>query len=223
MSVSPDDKVRSLYDRTADSYDAMMEQEIGLPLYDRVLKDLADAVETVPGSILDSSCGSGHMLERIATEYCPGGELVGVDLSPKMVQLSGGRLGESASVFEGDMSSLPQIRDSTCAAVISFFAIHHVDLAGLGMCLCEWCRVLAEGGHLFLAAWEGSGNVDYGDASDVVARRYTERELVDAVSEAGLMLVQHSVEPVDEMDMDAVHLVATKTGRQAYMATRRSR
>ena len=79
MSVSPEDKVRSLYDATADSYDAMMEQEIYLPLYDRVLSDLANAARPVPGSILDSSCGSGHMLHRIAKDYCPERDLLGVD------------------------------------------------------------------------------------------------------------------------------------------------
>ena len=53
MTVSPEDKVRHLYDSTAESYDAMMEQEIQLPLYDSVLNKLARAVEDVPGSILD--------------------------------------------------------------------------------------------------------------------------------------------------------------------------
>lgn len=76
--------------------------------------------------------------------------------------------------------------------------------------LHEWYRVLGMGGHLFLAAWEGGGNVDYGEASDVVARRYTETEIVDAATHAGLYLVRHYVEPVDDMNIDAVHLVAAK-------------
>ena len=210
MSVSPEDKVRSLYDTTAGSYDAMMEQEIQLPLYDRVLSDLANAAQPVPGSILDTSCGSGHMLHRIAEEYCPKRDLLGIDLSPEMVNLSRRRLAESANVYEGDMSSLPQIPDAACAAVISFFAIHHVDLAGLGKCLDEWRRVLATGGHLFLAAWEGDGNIDYGDASDVIARRYKETEIVNATSRSGFQVVRYSVDPVDELEMDAVHLVAVK-------------
>ena len=210
MTISSEDAVRRLYGTTANSYDAMMEQEIQLPLYDRVLTDLATAAQPVAGSILDTSCGSGHMLHRIAEQYCPGRNLLGVDLSPEMVRISRGRLGESAKVFEGDMSSLPQVPDAACAVVISFFAIHHVDLAGLGMCLDEWWRVLATGGHLFLAAWEGSGNVDYGGESDVVARRYGELEIVNAASRSGFEVIRHSVEPVDEMEMDAVHLLAAK-------------
>ena len=78
------------------------------------------------------------------------------------------------------------------------------------MCLDEWCRVLATGGHLFLAAWEGTGNIDYGGESDVVARRYREAEIVNAASRSGFQAVRHSVEPVDEIEMDAVHFVAAK-------------
>ena len=210
MSVSPEGRVRGLYDTTADSYDAMMEQEIHLLLYDRVLSDLANAARSVPGSILDSSCGSGHMLHRIAKEYCPNGTYSASIYRRRWCESSRGRLGESAKVFKGDMSSLPQIPDASVTAVISFFAIHHVDSAGLGVCLDEWCRVLATGGHLFLAAWEGNGNIDYGGESDVVARRYREAEIVNAASRSGFQVVRHSVEPVDEMEMDAVHLVAAK-------------
>ena len=210
VSVSPEDKTRRFYDVTADSYDSLMEQEIQIPLYDRVLGALARAVEAVPGVILDSSCGSGHMLQRIADKYCPGRELVGVDLSPEMVRISRNRLGDSAEILEGNMSSLPQIPDSSSAAVISFFAIHHVDESGLRKCIGEWRRVLATGGQLFLAAWEGSGDVDYGDASDVVARRYTEEELTNVVSWANMRLSRASVEPVEGMDMDVVHVTAVK-------------
>ena len=208
MSVSSSAAVRNLYDETADSYNAMMDQEIELPLYDRVLTDLADVLKTVPGAILDSSCGSGHMLERIASSYCPERDLMGVDLSPEMVRISQRRLGEKAKIFEADMSSLTQVRDSTCAAVISFFALHHVDPDGLGKCLGEWNRVLTTGGYLFLAAWEGSGNVDYGDAADLVARRYTEDEVILAVSQAGFQVVSRSVKFVEEIGMDSVHLIA---------------
>lgn len=164
----------------------------------------------VPGSILDSSCGSGHMLERIAAIYSPGRHLVGIDLSTEMVRVSTGRLGDSAKVFKGDMASLSKIADTSCAAVISFFAIHHVDLPGFRTCLDEWGRVLASGGHLFLAAWEGTGNVDYGDVCDIDARRYTKSEIAEAASLSRFRVIRHSVEPVDEMDMDSVHLVAKK-------------
>ena len=70
--------------------------------------------------------------------------------------------------------------------------------------------MLFSGGHLVLAAWEGVGAVDYGEASEVIARRYRVDEVVDAVNSAGFKIVTHSVKPVDEIDMDVVHLFATK-------------
>ena len=119
-------------------------------------------------------------------------------------------LRDSAKILEGDMGSMDQLADASSACVISFFAIHHVDLDGFRRCLAEWNRVLVSGGHLVLATWEGDGAVDYGESSDVVARRYREIEVVDGAEAAGFHSVSHSVKPVDDIDMDVVHLFATK-------------
>lgn len=211
MSLSSRDDVRRLYEDSADSYNKMMEQEIQLPMYHEVLANLAAKLDGIDGSIVDSSCGTGHMLERIRDGYESGGrQLIGVDLSPRMVELARQRLGDSATIHEGDMGSMDQLADASSACVISFFAIHHVDLDGFQRCLAEWNRALVSGGHLALAAWEGVGAVDYGGSSEVVARRYREDEIVDAVDAAGLKVVAHSVKPVDEIDMDVVHVFATK-------------
>lgn len=211
MSLSSRDDVRRLYEDSADSYNKMMEQEIQLPMYHEVLGSLASKLDGVDGSIVDSSCGTGHMLERIRDGYeSEGRHLIGVDLSPRMVELARQRLGDSATIHEGDMGSMDQLADASIACVISFFAIHHVDLDGLQRCLAEWNRVLVSGGHLVLAAWEGDGAVDYGGSSEVIARRYREDEVVHGVRAAGFKVVAHSVKPVDEIDMDVVHVFATK-------------
>ena len=210
MSHSSSDEVRDLYEKSADSYNQMMDQEIKLPIYDEVLSSLASKLKTVAGSILDSSCGTGHMLERIRDTYLPGRELIGVDISPRMVEFARNRLGDSATTIEGDMGTMPQLPNDSCAAVLSFFAIHHVDLDGFQRCLGEWRRVLVSGGHLLLAAWEGEGEIDYGEVSDVVARRYREAEVVDAASSAGFRVATHMVKPVDDFDMDAIYVFATK-------------
>ncbi|MDB4778004.1 class I SAM-dependent methyltransferase [bacterium] len=210
MSLSSSDEVRDLYEGSADSYNQMMEQEILLPVYHEVLSNLASKLKTVAGSILDSSCGTGHMLERIRDEYLPGRELIGVDISPKMVAFSRNRLGESATVIESDMGKIPQQPNDSCAAVLSFFAIQHVDLEGFQRCLGEWKRVLVSGGHLLIAAWEGDGAVDYGEVSNVVAKRYRESEVVDAANSAGFSVTTHTVKPVEDFDMDAIYVFATK-------------
>lgn len=211
MSMSSQDDVRRLYADSADWYNTMMDQEIRLPMYHDVLGKLSAKLDGVVGSIVDSSCGTGHMLERIGDEFELGGrQLIGVDLSTRMVELAQERLGDSATILEGDMGSMGQVTDASCACVISFFAIHHVDLERFQRCLAEWTRVLVSGGHLILAAWEGDGAVDYGASSDVVARRYREIEVVDGAKAAGFHVVSHSVKPVDDFDMDVVHLFATK-------------
>ena len=210
MSLSPKEEVRRLYQDSADSYNRMMDQEIQLPMYAEVLDLLAAKFDGVAGSILDSSCGTGHMLELIGEKYDLGRQLIGVDLSTKMVELARKRLGDSATILEGDMGSLAEIEGASCACVISFFALHHVDLGGVQRCLAEWNRVLTSGGHLVLAAWEGEGIVDYGDSSNVVARRYLEAEIMHVANEKGFQIVEHSVKPVDGFDMDVVHLFATK-------------
>lgn len=210
MSLSSPDDVRDHYEESADAYDQMMEQEIKLPIYDEVLSYLASKLDTLTGAVLDSSCGTGHMLEQIHEVYMPGRKLIGVDISPGMVELSQRRLGDSATVFEADMGSIPQLADDSCAAVLSFFAIHHVDQNAFQRCLGEWKRLLVPEGHLLIATWEGEGAIDYGGASDVVARRYRKVEVVDAVTSAGFGVTTHSVRSVDDFDMDAIHLFAIR-------------
>lgn len=148
------------------------------------------------------------MLEHLHEIYLPGRKLIGVDLSPGVVELSQQRLGDSATVFEADMGAIPQLADDSCAAILSFFAIHHVDLDAFQRCLGEWKRHLVPEGHLLLAAWEGEGAIDYGESTDVVARRYRKVEVVDAVTSAGFGVTTHSVRTVDDFDMDAIYLFA---------------
>ena len=92
MSLSSSDEVRKLYEETADSYNEMMGQEIQLPIYAEVLENLATKLTSISGSILDSSCGTGHMLELIRDRYLQNRDLIGIDLSPKMVRLARNRL-----------------------------------------------------------------------------------------------------------------------------------
>jgi SAM-dependent methyltransferase len=52
-------------------------------------------------TVLEPGCGSGRMLEALAQR---GVEVVGIDSSPRMVELAKGRLGPAAQVFDADMT-----------------------------------------------------------------------------------------------------------------------
>ena len=130
MNVKPSsvEAVRALYENSAESYSRMMDEEIELPMYAVALSGLAQRIADIEGPILDSSCGSGHMLALLRDRYAPGRPLIGIDLSPRMVAISQERLGSAAEVRVGDMGALDGVPDLSCAATLNYFALHHVDL-----------------------------------------------------------------------------------------------
>lgn len=178
MNASPLARVRELYEASADSYARMMDTEIDQPVYSDTLARLAERIVGISGPVVDTSCGSGHMLLRYRERFDPERALPGIDLSPRMVSIASARLGSSADVFVGDMRDLRQVKPRSSAAVSSFFAIHHLDPAEFSPALGEWKQDLRPGGRLLIAAWEGAGAIDYGGESDVVALRYTKEEVV---------------------------------------------
>ena len=202
--------VRNMYESSADSYAEMMDKEISLPVYKNVLERLQESISNTPGMLLDTSCGSGHMLAMFRSQYDSNRSLIGIDISPRMVAISKNRLGERSSVMVGDMRSLPGIDSDSVAAVINFFSIHHLDLDGVRASMLEWNRVLVHKGRLLIAAWEGSGAIDYGEKSDIVALRYTSNELIEIAEGTGFIVTQCTVEPVEDFPIDAIYLECMK-------------
>lgn len=217
MTTSPNTKVIELYSGSAESYVQIMDAEIDLPLYGDVLGRLAERLRGTAGPLLDTSCGPGHMLARYRGRYDSDRALLAVDLSPRMVALCRERLGDGASVWAGDMRELPTVATGSVAGVISFYALHHLGTAEVLPALREWRRVLRTGGQLLLTTWEGSGPIDYGAASDIVALRHGETELRGWVQEAGFRVDRCVVETTEQEPMDAaddmparaLHLEAT--------------
>ncbi len=210
MKPSSTEEVREMYEETADSYARMMDDEIDLPIYSDILGRLQVRVGKRSGSLIDTACGSGHMLLRYHERYDRSRPLMGVDLSPRMVAIVTERLGRRARIVVGDMREITDVEAGTAVAVLNFFALHHLDPEGVGEALKEWRRVLQPGGELVLAAWEGSGVIDYGDESEIIALRYGSDELKLWVSEAGFEVIRCVVEPVEGLPMDAIYLEAVK-------------
>ncbi len=112
MKTSSNDEVRKMYDETVESYDKMMDVEIGLSVYSDTLERLRDRIVKTTGTLIDTACGSGHMLAMYHEQYDYRRSLLGVDLSPRMVAIAARRLGNSARIVVGDMCDLSEVATS---------------------------------------------------------------------------------------------------------------
>jgi ubiquinone/menaquinone biosynthesis C-methylase UbiE len=210
MNTSSEEKVRRLYEDSADWYAEMMDAEIDLPVYSDSLSRLSGRITRVSGPLIDTSCGPGHMLSLYHERFDSTRSLLGIDLSPRMVAIAKSKLGAKAKVLVGDMRDLSGVESGSAAAIVSFFAIHHLNPADIATTLHEWHRVLKPRGQLLIAAWEGDSPVDYGDQSDVVALRYGSADVADWVRYAGFEVDRCSVESVEDVEMDATYLEGSK-------------
>lgn len=201
-----------MYDATATSYSKMMDSEIELPIYSQALGRLHERIEGLPGSIIDTACGSGHMLAMYHQKYDAERALVGVDLSPSMVAIADDRLRPFGRAEVGDMTDLVGLESGSAAGLVNFFALHHVDGDGVQKAFNDWFRILAAGGQMLVGAWEGEGVIDYGDESDIVAFRYKSDELGAWAQAAGFEVLRCVSEPVEDFPMDAVYLECRRAG-----------
>lgn len=101
---------------------------------------LKAVLEQQPAAVLEVGCGEGELAEQIAAS--PGIDVVAVDLSPRMVEVTAAR-GVDARV--ADVQALP-FADASFDVVVAVWMLYHVpDLdRGLG----EIVRVLRPGGVL---------------------------------------------------------------------------
>lgn len=210
MTVSTGNEVRDMYESSADSYAAMMDQEIGLPVYSDILSRLQKRIANLPGTVIDTACGPGHILALFHERYDQDRPLLGVDLSPRMIDLASQRLGSAGQTVVRDMCDLSSVDSGSAAAVMNFFAVHHLAPDAVREALGEWHRVLLRGGQLLVAAWEGTGAIDYGGESDIVALRYRADELGSWCEQTGFRVLRNEVESVEGFPMDAIYLECLK-------------
>jgi SAM-dependent methyltransferase len=210
VKTSGVDAVRDMYDAEAESYSTMMDSEIEHPLYSDTLGRLQKRIANLPGVIIDAPCGSGHMLAMYLEIGDEERALLGVDLSPKMVEIASKRLGSAAELTVGDIRKLDGVPSGSVAAVISHFALHHLDVDGVLEALVEWHRVLGIGGQLVIGAWEGEGVIDYGDDSDLKAIRHGADELAAMLRELGFVISRNVVEYDEDLMMNAVYIEGTR-------------
>jgi SAM-dependent methyltransferase len=136
--------VRS-YDALARAYAEHLFHELERKPFDRAVLERFEA-GSPPRPCADLGCGPGHVGRFLAGL---GREVTGVDLSAGMLEIAR-QLCPGLSFQLGDLRALP-FKANSLAGVAAFYAIVHLDAAGLGQALSEMGRVLVPGGSAVLA------------------------------------------------------------------------
>jgi ubiquinone/menaquinone biosynthesis C-methylase UbiE len=148
--------VTSMFGRMAPTYDS------GLALFDVFGRGLVTSAAVRPGEcVLDVACGRGACLLPAAEAVGPKGRVLGVDLSPEMIELIGEQLRRdsvaNAEVRVGDAEHL-EIEDRSFDVVLCGFCVFLFPqpLQAFG----EFRRVLRAGGR-FACSTFADGVLDY--------------------------------------------------------------
>jgi len=139
------------YDAVAASYDSTR-VAVGVDVLARWLE--RDGPPPAAQRVLDAGCGTGNYLAALRGRV---GELVGLDLSPRMVARARHKLRGQAQVVRADMRELP-FADATFDGVLANMVLHHLDqtvgdapFPGADRFLVEVNRVLRSGGVLLMS------------------------------------------------------------------------
>ena len=137
------DGIAGVFDRAADTYD-----RVGVPWFEPIAAGLVAALAVRPGErVLDVGCGRGAALRPLAHATGADGYALGIDLAPRMVELT-----------RQDLSDLPQVEvrvgdarapalppasfDVVASCLVLFF------LPDPAAALGAWADLLVSGGRL---------------------------------------------------------------------------
>src|SRR5205823_2038309 len=131
------------YERLAEAYAARVDTKAHNAFYDRPA--IISLLPSVAGKrVLDAGCGPGAYAEWLVEQ---GAEVVGFDISPRMVRLAKERLQGRAHIIQAALGQpLHFLETSSVDLVVSALALDHVkDWAAV---FAEFFRVLREPGLL---------------------------------------------------------------------------
>ena len=147
-------ELEASYDRVADEYADEFFRELERKPFDRELLDrFAESVRT-RGEVCEIGCGPGHISRYLQDR---GATMRGIDLSGEMVKWAR-RLNPDISFEQGNMLALT-LPDASLAAIVSFYAIIHIERDKVTRALQEMNRVLQPGGLLLLSFHGGEGEL----------------------------------------------------------------
>ncbi len=134
-----------MFDRIAGLYDRM-NSVMTAGLHHQWRRRAADLAELGPGGrALDVATGTGDLALELAHRVAPGGEVVGVDFSERMLERARAKGGTRVRFESGNALSLEYPDGAFDAATVGFGAR---NLSDLGRGLAEMARVVRPGGRV---------------------------------------------------------------------------
>ena len=195
-------KTRQFFNEIADDWDEMNREILGdFSLPDVILRAVPDNC----GVAADLGCGTGEVLEHLRGA-CR--ELIGVDDSPRMLELARRRFGDNMngiSLRIGELDYLP-LRDGEADFICINLVLHHLSRPSTS--LGEIARVLHPGGLVLVTDFDQhtqeSMRTMYGDRW----LGFSLDELSAALVKTGLTIVDYRRQPVKK-DL-ALHLILAR-------------
>ena len=155
------EQTRESYDNIAREYAHNLFEELkGKPLDRALLNRFAEAVKPL-GVAVDLGCGPGQIARYLHER---GVQVIGVDLSPKMVALAK-QLTPTVDFFQGNMLAL-DVPEHAWGGIAAFYSIVHLPRTQMLDALRELKRVLIPNGIILLAFHRGQEIVHRDDMWD---------------------------------------------------------
>jgi SAM-dependent methyltransferase len=166
---------RKLWSWYSRSYDGLLE----LVPYQRLLDLTTEAVSCGPSDrLVDLGCGTGNLLERVASTAGPGADLLGVDSSTAMLGMARPKLAGSdrARLVESDLLEwLAAAPSASFDRVVSVNVLYTLDEVQREQFWADAVRILRPGGRLVVVTTDRAG------FGPVVREHLAERSVVSSL------------------------------------------
>ncbi len=151
------------------SFPEMYERELVGPLFRPFADPLLEEIQLTAGDrLLDIACGTGVVARAARERLGPAGHVVGVDLSPQMLEV-GKRIAPAIDWREGDATALPVADGETFDVVTCQQGLQFV--ADRRAAAREMRRVLSPRGRVAVATWRPLEEVPFfRDLNEIAVR-----------------------------------------------------
>jgi SAM-dependent methyltransferase len=206
--------IRASYDTIAVDYAERYRTFLATSPLDRaMLAAFADLVQAADGGLVaDLGCGPGHLTAYLDGLGVP---VLGVDLSPKMVEIA--RQAYPGLRFrEGSMTAL-DLPDGELGGILAWYSTHHLPPAELPAVFAEFRRTLAPGGYLLLGIHVGDEHLHahqaYGHPVSYDSYLLPPDRVAGLLAQAGLVVTARLLrEPDEKRKRPQACLLARKPG-----------